>query len=379
MRRGLWLMLAALLAVACSFAPDLSRFPACDAQGGCSEGWTCLTSENRCVPDCGEQGPCVVEGPPPGSDAGDAGDAGPDADAGADAGTGEDAGLDAGTAEDAGTTPDGGGDAGTALALEPDGLAVGVEGSPYSARIGARGGTPPYTFNATGALPAGLSLATDGLLSGTPALDGDFFLPIEVLDRSTPQKRASGSLPLRVRPLLRLAGPGTLADASTGRTYAERLSATGGVPPYRFQLAEGHVLPPGLALAEDGQVTGSSEQQGPRTFSVRVTDSDTPPQEATRSLELTTVDTGLALRLMTRSVPNGRRGTAYEYTLQATGGTGSPQWSLKDGELPPGLVFDASKGLLSGTPTRADTFTFVISVSDLLAVPQQLQVSLKVD
>lgn len=42
--------------------------------------------------------------------------------------------------------------------------------SAYSAQLQAGGGTPPYSFQAVGALPNGLTLSIGGLLSGTPAL-----------------------------------------------------------------------------------------------------------------------------------------------------------------------------------------------------------------
>jgi hypothetical protein len=374
MRRTLPGVLAVLWVAACTFAPDLSRFVPCDAQGRCPSGSTCLTEEARCVPDCGDPETCDDAGPRPGDDAGDSG-----ADAGVDGGV--DAGVDGGA--DAG--PDGGadagadgGDAGPALALEPDGLPMGVEGAPYSGRLSARGGTPPYTFTATLALPAGLTLDGEGQLSGTPAAAGDFFISVDVTDQGTPPKRASGSVPLRVRPRLRLAGPSTLADAPRGLAYTERLSATGGKPPYHFTLAPGSALPAGLGLADGGTVTGTSGQVGTVDFTARVTDSDSPPQEATRALSVTTVDTGLALRMMTRALPDGRVGAEYSYTLRAAGATGAYSWAVQDGELPPGVLLDASQGLLHGTPSRPGTYTVRISVADLAQL-QDRTLTLRVD
>ncbi|MCP3142978.1 Ig domain-containing protein [Pyxidicoccus xibeiensis] len=365
MRRALPGMLGLLLVAACTFAPDLSRYPRCDAQGACEAGWTCLTLESRCVPDCGEHGVCPAPEPDsgedsglPGADAGDAGDV-------PDGGSGEDGGVDAGT--DAGS--DGGADAGpVSLGLELDGLAQGIEGKAYGDRLRARGGTPPYIFTATAPLPAGLSLEEDGWLSGTPAVAGDFFLAIDVTDQGDPMKRASGSIPLRIRPVLHFAGPGTLADAPLNYAYSERLSATGGKPPYRFTVAEGSTLPSGLQLNEEtGVLTGTSGRTGVVRFHMTVKDDDSPPQEVTRELTLTTVDLGLlplGVRLMTRSLPDARKGTPYSYTLRSAGGTGA-NWTVQ-GVLPPGIEFNASQALLSGTPTQASTtYPLRITVSDL--------------
>lgn len=373
MRRLLPGVLALLCAAACTFDPDLSRYASCDAQGGCPSGSTCLASESRCVPDCGPLETCGTPDPTPVADAGDAGD---DAGAGVDAG--DDAGADAG--EDAGTEET---DAGPviALALDPDALVPGQEGRAYSGRLRARGGTPPYRFTATGALPAGLTLDGEGLLTGTPATPGDFYLPIQVTDRSTPPQQASGSIPLRVRPRLHLAGPGTLAKAAQGRTYAERLSAIGGKTPYRFTLAEGSALPPGLQLAEDGRVTGSSAQMGSASFTVEVTDSDSLPQVSTLRVSMETVSAaGLALAVMTQALPDGRVGTAYSYTLRAYGGTPPYTWKV-EGALPPGLLLDREAGILYGTPSQAnDAYPVYLSVSDsLLQLTDSPRLLLKVE
>ncbi|MBN9683173.1 MULTISPECIES: Ig domain-containing protein [unclassified Corallococcus] len=343
---------------ACTFAPDLSRFAACDAAGGCPSGTSCLPSENRCLPACGEGGPCddepePVEPPDAGMDV-DAG-TGTDVDAGA-----EDAGA---TDEDAGVTDAGGSDAGpAALALEPL-LPEAIESTPYSGQLQARGGTPPYTFNATGALPAGILLDTEGRLTGAPKQAGDQVLPVEVTDLSTPTKRASGSLTLHVRPLLRVAGPEPLADAVNNRAYTERVSATGGKRPYTFALAQGQALPAGLTLAADGLITGSTTQAGKTTFTVAVTDSDTPPQSTTGSLSITLTSAPGTITLMSKAVPKGRVGSDYSYTVR-TSGTGN--WSVKSGALPPGILLDTKDGILSGKPTSPGDFTFSLGVADLL-------------
>lgn len=48
-----------------------------------------------------------------------------------------------------------------------------TQNSPYSTQLAATGGTPPYTWAVTaGSLPTGLTLSTDGVLSGTPTGTG---------------------------------------------------------------------------------------------------------------------------------------------------------------------------------------------------------------
>ena len=60
-----------------------------------------------------------------------------------------------------------------AITLSPGSLPGGTQGAAYSQTITASGSTAPYTYTVTaGALPAGLNLASNGTLSGTPAAAG---------------------------------------------------------------------------------------------------------------------------------------------------------------------------------------------------------------
>ncbi|NPC73156.1 hypothetical protein HPP05_25730 [Corallococcus exiguus] len=359
------LMSTSLLAVgSCTFAPDLSRFAACDVAGGCPSGTSCLASENRCLPACGEGGRCdgFDEDPDTEVDGGTEDDAGTGPVGETDAGEADAGQADAGS-EDAGSE-----DAGPAapLALESSILMEGIENVGYSSRVQANGGTPPYTFGATAQLPTGLTLDTAGHITGTPTRSGDLVLPVEVSDQSVPTKRASGSLLLRVRPLLRVAGPEPLTDVISNRAYAERIYATGGKAPYSFALAPQQSLPAGLTLAANGTLTGTTTGTPAQTksFTVVVTDSDTPPQTTTGTLSITFTDLTLGLKLLSRGVPGGRVGSDYSYTVRATSGT---VWSVKAGALPPGILLDTKDGTLSGKPTSPGDFTFRLNAADLLS------------
>lgn len=55
-------------------------------------------------------------------------------------------------------------------------------GTAYSQTFSASNGTAPYTFRASGALPAGLALASDHRLSGTPWSVGTYYFLVNVSD-----------------------------------------------------------------------------------------------------------------------------------------------------------------------------------------------------
>jgi Peptidase A4 family/Putative Ig domain len=63
------------------------------------------------------------------------------------------------------------------------GLTPGIVGSSYSTTLLAGGGLAPYTWTlVSGALPAGLTLAADGTVSGTPAAQAQTTIGVQVTD-----------------------------------------------------------------------------------------------------------------------------------------------------------------------------------------------------
>ncbi len=73
----------------------------------------------------------------------------------------------------------------TRIELTPSDLPAGSLGTPYYQEISASGGSEPYTFRLIeSGLPDGLSLSTDGVLSGTPTVTGAYFLEIQAEDAS---------------------------------------------------------------------------------------------------------------------------------------------------------------------------------------------------
>ncbi|WP_260705973.1 beta strand repeat-containing protein [Edaphobacter flagellatus] len=75
-----------------------------------------------------------------------------------------------------------------------------ILGQSYSQTLNATGGVGPYTYqliNGT-SLPAGLSLATDGTISGTPTAPGAVGFTVQVTDSSAPQQTATHDFVLLV-------------------------------------------------------------------------------------------------------------------------------------------------------------------------------------
>ncbi len=75
-------------------------------------------------------------------------------------------------------------------------------------------------------------------------------------------------------PGLSFTAPTTIASAQVGQAYSLQLTASGGSGSYRYALASGK-LPAGLALSEQGRITGTPTAAGAFTVGVKATDTKT--------------------------------------------------------------------------------------------------------
>jgi hypothetical protein len=253
------------------------------------------------------------------------------------------------------------------LSITTSALGVGVDGSSYSQTLQATGGVSPYSWAVTtGSLPAGLSLnSSTGVISGTPTGSGTTFT-VTVTDSETPTAQtATKQLTITVNPQLAVT-TSSLQSGTVGTAYSQTLAATGGITPYSWAITSGS-LPSGLTLnASTGAITGTptGPQTGVISFTVTVTDSESPAKTASANLSITI--SAPPLSITTSSLPGGTLGTAYSATLAATGGITPYTWSISAGSLPAGLTLNSSTGVISGTPTGSVTgqINFTVKVTD---------------
>ena len=263
----------------------------------------------------------------------------------------------------------------TALVVSTSNLAAGTVGTAYSAQLSATGGVAPYSWTLSGTLPAGLSISSSGLISGTPTAAGTTTgLTFHVTD-SNQDSASSIALTLQINPAALVVATTSLPVGTVGVTYSAAVQATGGTPPYSWMLLSG-TLPAGLTLNSAGVIAGKPTTpgaSGPLVFQV----ADSKTVTANSVAIILTIDSALAIG--TSALPSGTVGTSYSTALAATGGSGSYTWTLFSGTLPPGLTLAAS-GTISGTPTAPGTFSpLVFQVSDtigntLQSSPLSLQV-----
>jgi len=67
----------------------------------------------------------------------------------------------------------------------------------------------------------------------------------------------------------------------------------------------------------------------------------------------------------------GKQDSVYEFKFEAEGSVGATTWRVIGGELPPGLILDAS-GRLHGVPVGAknEAYRFVVEVTDSASAPR---------
>jgi large repetitive protein len=248
------------------------------------------------------------------------------------------------------------------LAVTTSTLLTGEGDLPYSATLTASGGgsaQQAWTVTA-GQLPPGLTLSSNGTISGTPTTAGTYTFTATV---SNGTSSSSKSLTLTVIPGLAVNASPTMPTAEVRTSFtasvAEIFGLTGGAPPYRFAPVSGFPFGIGFDSAT-GTIFGSPREPGIFNLVILITDANQASKQVTVSLRVIP-----RLRIVPIDLHRGHVGQRYRARVTVTGGD-TPVWSISSGRLPAGLKLNTKTGLITGMPTRVGAFRFTISVSDSL-------------
>ncbi|MCC7599482.1 putative Ig domain-containing protein, partial [Janthinobacterium sp. FW305-129] len=211
---------------------------------------------------------------------------------------------------------------GPTITVAPSTLPAAAVGTAYSRNVTAANGMAPYAYVVSaGALPAGLSLSSGGVLSGTPTAGGVFNFTLRATDSSTGSGPYSGARAYSLTvagPTITVA-PSVLPAMTAGVAYSQGITAANGTGPYSYAITAGTV-PTGMSLAPDGTLSGTPTAEGPYNFTITATDSSTGsgPYTGSRAYSVTVAAGAPIAGAVSATVAYGSGPTAI--TLNLSGG-----------------------------------------------------------
>jgi hypothetical protein len=232
-------------------------------------------------------------------------------------------------------------------------LPAAIKNTSYSQKLEATGGGGNYTWSlATGKLPEGVSLNSDGTISGTPSADGDNVFTVKAAD---PQGR-SDTKQLLIKVVEPLAVKAAKHVAEVGIPYSSTLGGAGGSQPYKFTVSG---APAWLTFDGAAGLSGTPTATGTVTLTITMTDANNLTKTVTEKLVVVGKVTVATRKLKTATV-----GSSYRLKLRARGGARPFHWSVESGKLPRGIRLNKRTGWLTGSASTAGTYRFVVALKD---------------
>ena len=167
-----------------------------------------------------------------------------------------------------------------------------------------------------------------------------------------------------------------LPGGKVGDSYVAILEITGGTQPYTVEREFGQ-LPPGLTLVQSGSaagvIHGTPTTAGSYSMIIRVRDAKNAEVRRTFSIQIASSDESFTYPTLSTTQQNLNDTTAlvgvfYAFVFQGSTQSNSPSWTIAPagGALPPGLTL-ATNGNLTGTPSTAGSYTFVVRLTDTVS------------
>ena len=223
-------------------------------------------------------------------------------------------------------------------------------------------GYPAPSFSESVALPQGLSFADNGngtaTLAGTPESGSGGVYGINIVASNAVGSTVSQSFTLTVN------GSPTITSASS-TTFMEGVEGVfmvtaSGYPTPSF--SESGVLPSGVSFVDNGNgmaaLAGIPAPGTAGLYPIGITASNDMGTSAKQSFSLTVGEAPVITSADSAAFTEGKQGT---FTVTASG---YPDPTLSEtGDLPNGVTFDSSTGVLSGIPASGSSESYAITFS----------------
>ncbi len=238
------------------------------------------------------------------------------------------------------------------------------------------GGTRGYNFAVqSGTLPPGMGISSygsgAGQIAGTPTQAGNFTFVLRVDDsgQGVLQQTVSASFTMVVTAILQITST-SLPNGIESRPYSGSLVAVNGTLPLHWAVP---FIPQGLAFnTTAGSFSGTPTEAISSSFAVSVTDSSTPPQTSTSSLDWWIFGPLQFLQTNLGSIQVGYTGGLFPISI--AGGEPPVTSKLISGTLPPGMNLDGN--FLDGAATQIGNYSIGVRLQDSASPPQTAQANL---
>ena len=219
------------------------------------------------------------------------------------------------------------------------------------------GGTGSKTFAVTsGTLPTGLSLSSEGVLSGTPNTAGSYTFAITATD-------GAGANFVQTYTVV-VGGPVAIAPATLTAPvintpgFTTTLTSSGGTGARTFAVTAG-ALPTGLTLSSTGVLSGTATAAGTYTFTVTATDAAGVTGE--RAYTVVVAPPVMQPQTITFGALASRLATSGPFALSATASSGLPvTYTVTGPAVLNGntLTLTGASGVVTVTATQAGNTAF---------------------
>jgi putative Ig domain-containing protein len=247
-------------------------------------------------------------------------------------------------------------------------------GSSYSTTLAASGGGSSKSWSiASGSLPSGLSLGSNGVLSGTPQAAGSSTFTVKVTSNGASSQK---QFTLSVSAALEISAPASqLGEVAVPVSIA--LNATGGNAPYRWEIASGSFPVHVGFIGDQGNgsvatIKGVPADAGSFALTFKVTD-----VRGRSTVHTITLRIAGKLQLTGVAMPRvGHVGKLFRARAAAHGGVGALTWAIAGGELPRGLRLDTKTGVIRGRPSHAGRYVLSLTTKDELGATRFRKLSI---